>query len=111
MISTGEFQNGPATAGGKVLMPPQFNRIGDFHDGTALAMDSSHYPKFVTAFISAKGNVLAYDEHREITEFERGVAWASKRFTDHQGSYKNEGWGLIATSAKALTDLKYVSPS
>lgn len=110
VISTGEFQNGLATAGGKVLVPPQFNRIGEFHDGVAVAMDSSRYPKFITALITVEGKVLAYDEYTEVTEFNGGVAWASKRSTDHRGPYKDEGWGLIDTSAKAMTELKYVSP-
>lgn len=111
VISTGNFQNGLATADGKVLVPPQFNRIGDFHDGVAVAIDSSHYPKFVTALITAEGKVLAYGEYTELTEFEGGVGWASKRFTDHKGPYRNEGWGLIDRSAKLLSGLKYVAPS
>lgn len=90
-----------------------FNRIGEFHHGVAVATDSrqfdeKHNVKFITSLVPERGEILATDTYTEIGDFERGVAWASHRWTDRRGPYQHEGWGLIDTSAHELTDLAYV---
>ncbi|MEO5715254.1 MAG: WG repeat-containing protein [Luteolibacter sp.] len=113
VISRGDFHHGLATADGKVLVEPIFNRIGEFHDGVAVAVDSRGRDangdvKFVTALISERGEILANDTYTSVADFDHGTAWASHRWTDHRGPIQHEGWGLIDPSAKELCELKYV---
>lgn len=111
IISRGDFQNGLATADGKVLVEPAFNRIGEFHDGIAVAVDTRSYPKFITLLITVKGRILAYDEFTDITDFEGGLGWATHSWTDHRGPYRNRGWGLIDSGANLLTAPEYLDVS
>lgn len=116
VLSRGDFRNGLATAEGKVLVEPAYNRIAEFHDGVAVALDTRSYPKFITLLITDKGGILAYDEFTEITDFDGGVAWATHRRRPPNGpdraSYpdRDTGWGLIDTSANPLTRREYLDP-
>lgn len=105
-----EFALGLATRDGAVLVEPQFNRIGEFHDGRAIAIEQKN-PSFPPCVITERGEILARGEYTEIKDFEGGVAWVSKRWTDHRGPFVNPGWGLIDRQAHVLLDLKYVEPS
>ena len=113
VVSRYDFHNGLATADGKILVEPIFNQIGEFHDGVAVAVDSRGQDekgnvKFVTALITEHGEILANDTYTTISDFDHSVAWASHRWTDHRGPYQREGWGLIDTSAREVSELKYV---
>ena len=115
VINHGDFLNGLATADGKVLVEPIFNRINEFHDGVAVAVDSRGRDEkgnvtFATALLTERGEMLAYDKYTTVSDFDGGVAWATHRWTDHRGPYKNEGWGLIDTKAGELSELKYIKP-
>lgn len=105
-----QFALGLATRDGKVLVEPQFNRIGDFHDGVAVAIEQKH-PDFPPCVITGSGEILARGEYTEIKDFHGDVTWASKRWTDHRGPSINPGWGLIDKQAHVLLDLKYIEPS
>ena len=113
IISRGDFQNGLATSDGKILVDPIFNRIGEFHDDVAVAVDSRqfdehHEVKFITSLITKGGEVLATNKYTDVSDFDGGVAWATHRWTDHRRPYQSEGWGLIDTSARELSKLSYV---
>ncbi len=114
VLTRGDFRNGLATAEGKILVEPIFNRIGEFRDGIAVAVDTRQKDekgnlKFVTALITEKGGILANDTYTAIGDFERGSAWVTHRSTDHRGIYQREGWGLIDTEARELCAPKYVA--
>ena len=112
VVTESEFHNGLATVEGKVIIPPLYNRIGEFHDGMAVAVESRPAGggdiNWVTSLISDKGETLVTGVYTAISDFEGGFAWASHRWTDHRGPYQHEGWGLIDTAAHEQTELKYV---
>lgn len=115
VICKGDFLNGLADTNGKVLVEPIFNRINEFHDGVAVAVDSRGRDEkgnvtFAAALITDDGRILAYDTYTTISDFHGGVGWATHRWTDHRGPYQREGWGLIDTNAHEISEFKYFSP-
>jgi hypothetical protein len=113
MVTESEFHNGLATADGRMLAPAIYNRIGELHDGVAVAAESRPIAgtgdiNWVTSLLTERGETLVAGVYTEISDFDDGFAWASHRWTDHRGPYQHEGWGLIDTSAHEQTELKYI---
>ena len=117
IIKHSDFHNGLATAEGKMIAEPIYNRIGEFHDGVAVAVDSRQHNgqgrvTFITSLITALGEVLAKGTYSEITDFKHGIAWATHQHDDDRnGQLERMGWGLIDTSAREICEPKYVIAS
>ena len=64
VITRGDFHNGLAAKDGTVLIDPVYNRIGQFHDGVAVALDSRQMPKWSTLLIDPGGKIISNGEYR-----------------------------------------------
>ncbi len=106
VLKQGDFKTGLATADGKVIVEPEFVNIRPFHDGVASAVQMKSSLWF-TSLVKEDGRILAPEVYTEVSEFENGAAWVTKRTTDHRGPYQNPAWGLVNTRAEVLLALKY----
>src|SRR6266550_5964613 len=90
---------------GKIIISPQFESVGQFHDGLARAVESGK-----VVFIDPTGKILLLPEFQIVEEFSEGLAAVNngQKRIPNVGIISEPGrWGYIDTTGKVAIPLKF----
>lgn len=112
-----KFRHGFMNLDGKAVIPPIFNRTGDFHEGMAWVMimdpptdgeisyrlsDDEKNKREYYGFINKKGEIVADLEYHSVYDFQEGFAVVGMG-RDHWG----RTYGLINTKGEVVLPIEY----